>query len=77
MKKCPECKGELIIIEYVWGFAWRYDGASEKYCHACKKRWGRWCGRELQKGEHERPFCDKSDSHDEHVAPNLIEQEED
>ena len=42
------CDREHIVgIEYWYGHPARYDGISEWCCRSCKRRWGRWSGREL------------------------------
>lgn len=54
--QCPSCKGRRFIgVEYR-GTADDYDGVSEWVCEGCGARWGRWTGRELIAGDHERRY---------------------
>jgi transposase-like protein len=60
MVKCPNCKSKnLINVEYAPGDPYRYDGISEIACRDCKKRYGRWTGKELKKEEQEAPYGKK------------------
>jgi len=57
MEKCPNCKSKnLMQVEYGWGDPYRYDGISEIMCLNCKRRYGRWTGKELKEGEKEPPY---------------------
>jgi hypothetical protein len=68
-KKCPKCGGNIIMVEYHGLEKYHYDGVSEYNCvnalryedgvePTCDWRVGRWCGRKLEKGEVEPPFCE-------------------
>jgi transposase-like protein len=57
MKKCPKC-GSTNIIMMEYGLPYNqdtaYDGVSEFRCQDCKRREGRWSGKELEDDEMER-----------------------
>lgn len=56
--KC-DCPAEYAIgVEYC-GTPHDYDGVSEWKCEQCKRRWGRWSGRELAEGELEPRYGDR------------------
>jgi len=60
---CPNNKiHEIILIEYSWDHLKHYDGISEIWCKTEDKKFGRWCNKELAKGESENVFC-KGESH--------------
>ena len=50
------CKKIMIAIEYDGRDPLHYDGVSEWKCSVCGKRFGRWSGKELKKGEQEKPY---------------------
>lgn len=58
MERCPECQGDLIMVEYSLMDKYHYDGVSEHFCKHCGLRWGRWCGQKLGPEEVEKPNCD-------------------
>lgn len=47
------CNQPRIGIQYGYEHPEHYDGVSEWQCSYCDRRWGRWSGVELSKGEHE------------------------
>lgn len=52
-QECVFCKSKkIILVEYGGG----YDGISEIRCSDCKKRAGRWSGKELIGNDMEPPF---------------------
>lgn len=58
--KCKKCGGDnIVLVEYGVG-PYRYDGISEIECVdvKCGARYGRWSGKELEKGEQEPPYGD-------------------
>jgi len=77
-KRCPKCGAGLLMVEYSLLDAHHYDGVSEIACGramrvvdldtdeieepTCDYRVGRWCGKELKKGEVEPRFC-KGEEH--------------
>ena len=56
-------------IEYDMLHPEYYDGVSEWYCQKCGKRWGRWSGKELAKGESEPRFGIKDRAYK--ISPDL------
>lgn len=52
----PEHK--VIMVEYAYGSPERYDGVSEIRCETEGKRFGRWCGQELEEDELEPRYCE-------------------
>ena len=50
---CGHSKEFLVYIQYPYDHPNHYDGASEITCTECKRRWGRFTGRELKEGESE------------------------
>ncbi len=57
-KTCPKCGGEMGGQEYDKMSKYHYDGVSEDVCIGCGARWGRWCEKELENGEIEKPYCE-------------------
>lgn len=55
---CPKGHKRIIMVEYWYDNPYRYDGISEIECRTCKKRYGRWTGKVLKKGEYEPPYGD-------------------
>jgi hypothetical protein len=58
-KSCKKCGSEnIVMVEYSWDYPEHYDGISEIMCReeACGARFGRWSGKELQKGEIEKRY---------------------
>ncbi|MDP2741094.1 MAG: hypothetical protein Q8O66_00160 [bacterium] len=56
-KKCKKCGSEnIIMVEYEIIHPDHYDGISEINCQDCGVRIGRWSGKELAKGESEKPY---------------------
>lgn len=53
---CPKGHKRIILVEYSWDSPDHYDGISEIHCRTCKKRYGRWSGKVLKKGETEPRF---------------------
>ena len=56
--KCPLGHKKIIGVEYGYGDPYRYDGISEIRCLTCRRRYGRWTGKILKKGEQEPPYGD-------------------
>lgn len=55
--RCPnDLKHEVVLVEYGHEEPEHYDGVSEINCLVCKKRYGRWTGKELLEGEREPRF---------------------
>lgn len=54
--KCPKGHKRVRLVEYWYDNPNRYDGISEIRCITCKKRYGRWSGKVLKKGEFEPPY---------------------
>ena len=52
--QCPEDK--VLLIQYGYKEPEHYDGISEITCTECKKRVGRWSGKELGEGMVENRF---------------------
>lgn len=64
-EKCPDCGGEIVMVQYSYHSPRHYDGISEHACmNDCGFRVGRWCGKRLQKGESEPVFCNGGKSHE-------------
>jgi hypothetical protein len=64
IRTCPNCESENIVwVEYYGTDPKHYDGVSEMNCKDCDKRFGRWCGQELEAGESENVFC-SGESHE-------------
>lgn len=62
MKRCENGEDHKIVgVEYDEGWPYYYDGVSEVLCLTCGRRVGRWCGRKLEDGEVEPPFCEGGD----------------
>lgn len=55
---CPKNHKRITMMEYDYGDPYRYDGISEIHCRTCKKRYGRWSGKVLKRGEKEPPYGD-------------------
>lgn len=45
---------EWFGVQYEYGHPEHYDGVSEWMCNVCKKRVGRFSGKELKDGEFEK-----------------------
>ena len=59
--KCPHCDAHMWAgVEYR-NTSEDYDGISEWVCQMCHTRYGRWTGKELQKGELEKRYGRHSD----------------
>jgi len=57
---CDKCGSDKVIqVEYQFDHSEHYDGISETVCLSCGIRIGRWSGKELGVGEHEKR-CGKS-----------------
>jgi|LakMenE01Jun11ns_1017448.scaffolds.fasta_scaffold9940899_10 hypothetical protein len=51
---CRSCgSGNIVFVQYSYPHPERHDGWSEVLCVGCKKRFGRWSGRELGENESE------------------------
>lgn len=52
-----DCLAEHVVgIEYDYTNPERYDGVSEFLCNNCKRRWGRWTGKELFEDDVEKRY---------------------
>lgn len=60
-KNCRKCDSTgIVMVEYEGMHPNHYDGISEIMCKKCGTRIGRWSGKELQKGETEPRYGEKS-----------------
>lgn len=50
---CPRGHRRIMLVEYGYGSPNRHDGFSEVQCRTCRRRYGRWTGRALKRGEQE------------------------
>lgn len=56
-KKCPNCGGKTIMVEYGLMDKYHYDGVSEWACVKGDWRVGRFCEQVLEKDAVEPPHC--------------------
>lgn len=54
MYRCKLCtSSDTILVEYAWDHPGHWDGWNEILCLKCKRRTGRWSGKELKGKEYE------------------------
>lgn len=53
---CPDCKQQMIAVEYSYDHPDHHDGVSEWWCEPCDIRIGRWSKKRLGKDESEKRY---------------------